>query len=323
MEKGVVMRHFLNSIVVGIVIFGGSHIFAMDSGIEYTPQDLSLVNAIKRQSNLTQSDVDKYKLLFLGGFASLTALSVPAYAAYKAGVKAYTVANNNPFIIRQAFTSTWMPTSAQDYMPSGSMQEWMTSRVLWSGIAAGGAFKLIFPVLYSRTKEGIFEKIKNFEKVCSALSVAKNSYKSLDELQRNIPSSWSGKTEVAQYLALENLFQQGGCAIDLLGQVEHWGINVAQWEKKIADFNMNLMANKNLLQINFDRLIKARWDQQGGQLKIQDARAKVAGQHIKNITTMWKTLQGAAEFGIKHKGAIGSTVAGAYLYSKYQGLFGK
>jgi hypothetical protein len=324
------MKRFLNTIFFGMMVFGSSYLWAMDSGIEYTSQDLSIVNAIKRQSNITQYDVDKYKLLFLGGFAPLTALGTSGYAAYRAGQKAYTVASNNPDMIKDAFASTWMPSSLKDYMPSESTQGWMTNKVLWAGVAAGGVMYGMYPVLYSRTKEGILGKIQKFDNVCSRLSVANRIYTSLDELQVNIPSSWSGKSEIAQYLALDNLFDQGGYAIDLLEQVAHWGIDVIKWQNRIADFNKNLMANKNLLQSDFDRLIRARWDQQSGQLKIQDARSKVTGQHIKNVTTVWKTLKdittssaNAVTYVYKHKEPIVGTAVGAYLYSKYQGAFGK
>jgi len=318
-NSGGIMKRFLNSMFVGMMVFCSSYAWAMDSGIEYTSQDLSIVNAIKRQSNITQSDVDKYKLLFLGGFAPLTALGTSGYASFKAGQALY----NNPDYITKV-TGPLGKLVPEDYKPSESMQSMLTNKVLWAGVALGGVMYGMYPVLYSRTKEGILGKIQKFDNVCSRLSVANRSYASLDELQRNIPLSWSGKDEVAQYLALENLFQQGGYAIDLLGQVAHWGIDVSKWENRIATFNKNLMANKNLLQGDFDRLIRVRWDQQSGQLKIQDARAKVAGQHIKNVTTVWKTLKDITEtggklieFGYKNKEAIGLGIAGAYGYMKW------
>lgn len=315
------MKRFLNSMFVGIMVFGSSYSWAM---YQYTDEDLVIVDEITQESNITESDVNKYKLLFLGGFAPLTALGTSGYASFRAGKALY----QNPDYITNV-TGPLGKLVPEDYKLSESMQSMLTNKVLWAGVAAGGVMYGMYPVLYSRTKEGIVEKIKKFDKVCSKLAIANNSYFDVQQLEQNIDPSWHVGNPIAWCAALDNLVAQGGRAQRLLNQLRSWGVDVSAWTGRIAFYNRHLVHNKNLFADRCNQLITIRRKEYGEQLKIQGERSKVVGQHIKNVTTVWKTLKDITEtggklikFGYDNQAKIAAAIGGGVLYSKYNQWFG-
>lgn len=319
---GVIMKSFFNSIFAGMLIFCSSYSLAM---YQYTDEDMVIVDEITQQSNITESDVTKYKLLFLGGLAPLTALGTSGYASYKAGQALY----QNPEYIGRV-TGPLGKWVSEDYKPSESMQSMLTNKVLWVGVAAGGVMYGMYPVLYSRTKEGIIEKIKKFDIVCNKLAIAQNSYFDIQQLEQSIDPSWHVGNPIAWCAALDNLVAQGGRAQRLLNQLRSWGVDVSAWTDRIAFYNRHLVHNKNLFAERCNQLITVRRNEYGQQLKMQGEQAKVTGQYIKNVTGVWSILKDittsgakAVKFGYENKEAIAAAIGGGFLYSKYNQWSGK
>ena len=310
------MKRFLNSIFAGMLIFYSSYASAM---YQYTDEDMVIVDEITQQSDITESDVAKYKLLFLGGFAPLTALGSSGYASYRAGRALY----ENPEYIAKV-TGPLDKWVSEDYKPSESLQNILSNKILWAGVASGGVMYGMYPVLYSRTKEGIIEKLKKFDMVCKKLAIAKLAFNNVQQLEENIDPSWHVGNPIAWCAALDNLVAQGGRAQRLLNQLRNWGVDVSAWTERIAFYNRHLVHNKNLFADRCNQLITVRRKEYGEHLKMQGEEAKVAGQHIKNVTSVWSILKDitsssakAVKFGYENKEAIAAAVMGGYAYKYF------
>ncbi|HLX52931.1 MAG TPA: hypothetical protein VKR58_03270, partial [Aquella sp.] len=82
---------------IQIALFALSAQCGLSNASDYygNPSDYSVVNDIKRKSNLTENDVEKWKISGLGSLqniAALSAVSGAGYATYKAGEGSYQLA---------------------------------------------------------------------------------------------------------------------------------------------------------------------------------------------------------------------------------------
>src|SRR5689334_18931720 len=100
--------------------------------------DDAVVDSIKAHSNLTQSDVDRWKFLWMGGAENLAAALVTGYGAKRAGVAAYQAAGKHADLIKNVFASQWMPQFLKSYEPSTNVQGWLTGQWVWAGVGVTG-----------------------------------------------------------------------------------------------------------------------------------------------------------------------------------------
>ena len=83
------MKHY-RMLILTIFLSVGSFFNVLSIQNYYDqPSDYLIVNQIHRKSYLTQTDVDKVKLVMLGQFQSVAAAGAGAYVAYKGGSGAY------------------------------------------------------------------------------------------------------------------------------------------------------------------------------------------------------------------------------------------
>jgi len=304
--------------------------FSSYSWSMYQPEDMAIVDEITQQSNITESDVNKYKLLFLRGFAPLAAIGSTGYAAFKAGQTFYSEPTGPELISKITGTiGQYVPADYQAYIPSESTQAILKNNVLWAGVAAGGVALAMFPVLYSRTKEGIVSKIQKFDAMCHELPVATIRYPDVVQLEAAFDPSWRIGNPIAWCAVFDNLVAQGGRAQKLLNQMHGWGINVSDWQNNIDFYNKNLKHNSDLLAPQCNVLINNRRNERGSQIDLASRDAKLTSQRINNATKVFSFIKDIAntgvsilEFGEEHKGKIATGILGGMAVSKWDQWFG-
>src|ERR1700722_5857402 len=80
-----VMKNYIRMMLV-VAFIAGTHVFAAQNSIvSVSSGPNSLVDAIKQYSDITESDVDKWKFLWLGEMSAIPGLAVGGYATVKAG----------------------------------------------------------------------------------------------------------------------------------------------------------------------------------------------------------------------------------------------
>ena len=109
------------------------------------------MNAIKQYSNLTEADVNQYKLLWLGGLGTAGAFVLGAASTIGAGVGAYQQAG-----LVQGITFESTPS-------------WMTNALVLAGLGSVGAGYVSYKLLYPRIRAGVLNKVQRFIDVCEAL----------------------------------------------------------------------------------------------------------------------------------------------------------
>jgi hypothetical protein len=242
-----VMKRLLYSTVAAISLISGTYL----SAVYYAPSDpiqkraeLSLVDSIKKESNLTHYDVDKWKAWFLGMTGIEGAAIVSAYGAALVG----DVVGN---IVWRGVGGNIVPEKYRSLVSFGA-----------SIAPAVGTWKLVFPVLASRTEVGVVSRIGRLQELCNSLSIATVKERDLDKLKQYIDSSWKNKGEIAWCLAIDNLIEQCGYAIDLCGQLASWG-RYSSWANTFYDFASNLKHNRALLAPLYDAEMARRAGEQG------------------------------------------------------------
>jgi hypothetical protein len=220
-------------------------------GVNIAPTTLgadAIVNAIKQYSNLTEADLNQYKLLWLGRLGTYGSFLVGAASAVGAGVGSY----------QQAGT-------VQTVTPEG-VPSWMTNPVVLAGLGSLGAGYVTYRTLYPRLKVGVLAKVQKFLDVCEAIdndtlqyandnnkfTILNYTFQNIFQLKHNyLPQSWLSASDTAVYNALSNLAQQGKIAQALLAQI---GLKDDFEIKKkyilIGNYIKNLSHNENLYYLS-------------------------------------------------------------------------
>ena len=184
-----------------------------------TPADYSIVNAIRSKSDLSQADVDKYKLLRLGSLQNVTAGSLGVAATYAAGTKTYEGLD-----------------MLGSYGPSSDNKFW------WALAGAAGIGFGVYKFLYPRIQAGVLNQITTFIDMCENLDVYNFSYSAADlnklgTSQTNVSgasynpkwlmtnAAWiagariGDRKAIARKKALDNLLEQCTATIQLIAEL--------------------------------------------------------------------------------------------------------
>jgi len=193
--------------------FAESYFYNSASGWYENQADYSLVNAIVAKSNITQADVDKFKLVWLGQAQNFAAAGIGAAAVYKGGTTAY-----------QALDMLG------SYGPSSDNKFW------WALAGAAGIGFGVYKTLYTRLETGILGQIKTYVDMCQNLDIYSYYYSAgdlhlLGTSQQNfqgeqynsawmpINAAWLA-SNIARKKGMDNLLEQGRAAIKLISQLE-------------------------------------------------------------------------------------------------------
>lgn len=241
----------------------------------------SIVNAIKQYSDLTEADVNQYKLLWLGSLGTTGAFLAGAASTIGAGVKAYQQAG-----AVQAITPERVPS-------------WMTNALVLAGLGSTGAGYMSYKLLYPRIREGVLSKVQKFIDVCETLyldSPADSTgtiysivtynfglgyHNQLGMLQAYLPTHWPVNDGVAVYNALDNLAKQGQRAQALLNQIRTSDDELNNMKEVVKTYSANLSANAKL----YEPMINAEYRKRRAAAELAGIEAGTSLMKAKTIET--------------------------------------
>jgi len=330
--------------------------------VQAESKDFIVVRQIEKESNLSQSDVDRWSFLWMGRLAQPAAAAGTAYAAYKAGTAGYNLATAIPAVtsvtpspfgpssrfpitasktygetlVENVFKGEWTPQFIKDTDFNG-YEKLLGNKWFWGGVGVAGVIFVSYKMLYPRIEAGIISKIQNLERLCDTLAVTKEAFVDMNalingmQLKKNI--TWHANGTIAMELGIDNLIEQCRCALLLIEQLMvAGGSNNAQVDRlnrSITGFNNNLRHNRLIVLPIAERELAVRQEgiaagrgQQLADLAIKAANAGVTGMYIKNVSDVWKTLKDIAKFGMKHKEEIAGISIVGYGIKKYNDFFG-
>ena len=266
--------------------------------------DDAVVNSIKAYSDLTQSDADKLKLLWLGFLAEPTVMAASAYGIYRGGKAAqeFTPAINEK--LNKVFQSQIYSSFLN--RPSETVQNLIKNKWTWAGIGAVGAGIAAYKLLYPRVQAGLVNKIQRYIELCQTLAVTQyhadsNSFNK--SLQQPGNTVWAISSFIAIDYGFNNLIKQADIALLLIDQLLKSGGNfevskVDQMRHDIIGIRTNLIHNQQFIKSGLDKQLQARARERfeySKQLDIQSKEAGIEGQRVKNVTNQWRLLKDIGE----------------------------
>ena len=201
------------------------------------PADYSVVNDIKKKSDLTQADVDKLKLVWLGRLQEVAAVGVGGYSAYKAGTGAYQLLDK-----------------LGEYAPAEN------NKFLWALAGAAGVSFGAYKVLYTRMERGILGQVKAYVNMCENLDVFKSYYQTESQLAylgTSAGNSAWATSNIARLKGIDNLLAQGAFALQLLDQLEN-AEEVQGLRARVSEIIRRLNNNYNIIAYYANREFEAR-----------------------------------------------------------------
>jgi len=247
-----------------------------------------IVNAIKKQSNITQADVDAWKSSdVVSKIKELVARSTYGRTVAGLGVLAQSA------LIAKVVTAK-NPTSFG----------YAASRILLAELAAGSAYALY---RYSTVSpQVVMEKIKKYVALCQTMILANKKYDKADDvllaLVEHHNSAWIGKSYIAIYNGLQSLIVQGGYALELLVQMQAYEEDkemLHQLEKKVAEYIVHCTQNQ--------RAITAEYRSELKEYKKSEAEATdLYAQKLDILANQWKLLTSVSKTGMKIAGGAAS-----------------
>jgi hypothetical protein len=265
-------------------------------------QDNSIVNYIENRSNLTRSDVEKWKFLWLRSFAEPVVGGATLYAAYQVGSLGRQAATHNT-LIKSVFEGQYIPQLLKNAEPLAT-NEW-----IWAGVGVLSVGLAAYKLFYPRLQTGIIHKIKKYDVLCKDLAVANGPYGSLLEFEQALSQPgnaiWQYGNAIAKQKGFNNLIEQAGFAIILIDQLLASGskfnsenINLLALRDRIEKYKENLNYNKNFILAEAlteqdQRIAKKIWRglEYAGGLLVAGAAATVAIKQIKNMAMQWALVK--------------------------------
>jgi len=288
-----------------------------------TEGENSIVDAVKYYSNITESDVSKYKLLALGSVGTFGAFVLGAASTVGAGVKVYQKAG-----IVQGVTPERVPG-------------WMTNALVLAGLGSTGAGYVSYKMLYPRIREGVLDKVQSFIDVCQGIhedspadttsikySIVNWSFNNLQLFQSYLPCSWPEGDDVATYNALYNLAQQARRAQLLLNQIGSDEDEIIQKRNLIKFYSTNLLNNTKLYAsiISTENQKKREAAELAGiEAGTSLIRAKTIETYGSMLTSTIKNMRDTFNYLYDHKGTITTaltTIGAVSLMSYVKGKLG-
>jgi hypothetical protein len=183
------------------------------------PEDFAIVNAIRKISDLSKADVDRWKLLQLGGFQDVAAAGVGAAAIYKGGTTTYDLLGK-----------------LGEYGPTDSNKFW------WALAGAVGAGVGAYKVLNPRLAGTMLSKIKVYVAMCSKFIVATSKNVNWEALGTTMGNAmWARSSNIVRAHGIKELIDQAEFALLLLEELG--SSETSQLMTQVGNFKQNLMYN--------------------------------------------------------------------------------
>jgi hypothetical protein len=282
------MKNYINLLVIALVLSGSYSYADMLSAAQTNPVIIlpittgpdSIVDAIKQYSNLTDADVNQWKFLWLGALDVVPAVLIGGAATYKAGV----AAGGAGELLQQ--TPDWlvahMPTPPEILKKSGS---WVIAGAVIAGL-------LSYKVLYSRIRYGVLDKVQKFINVCSGLTIATIMVNQINPF----PVEWNTGGNVALCKALNNLVDQGRCALALLNQVGTNDVEVQRMRFAVQGYYANLQYNQGYFSGTCNQLVQVEQQQEDAALQREGVQAQIFGMKIQNVKNVLSIIEKVGGF---------------------------
>ncbi len=332
-----IMNYFIKALVAVIILFFNPS-FCANPGSTYQAGDDFIVNSIKKVSDLTQADVDKWKLLWLSRAAEPVAALTGLYAVSTVGEAAAQAHTDYGNDVKNVLKGELLP---QFMRLPGVVQSVASSKELWVGAGVAGVGYAAYKFLYPRVTLGIRNNVIAFNDLCSQLGICTKSYANIDQLKSDAGSLasvamtdtsskgdmarknhvWSDGSAIAMQKGLINLKMQRYVAVQLLNQLEPSAEN-QKLSAALNNYRAHLDNNERAIQPAIAAEKHKRTQEQGeymAGLRVQSAQAGLTSQYIKNTQNVWRTLKDIAEFGVRHKegiAKIGVAIGGTLVYKK-------
>jgi|GEM_PF-5434434 len=286
----------------------------------YCLSDDAVVDSIKAYSNLTQADVDRWKLLWLGSAAGPTATIAGLYGMYK-GYQVGKYFTPSQERLKTIFEHDIYLKIIRGYRPSQTLQDLATSNWTWAGASMIGAGVAAYKILRPRVQEGLLEKIKDYVALCERLAVTQRGYANEQQFKNalNQPGNtvWVVSGAFAQKYGIENLIEQANVALLLIDQLEpsiadELKTELANLRLKVVGFKQNAENNIKFIENDVRREQQLRAEKRseyGKELDIQGKEVGVAVKRVKTLKNQWELLKDigktAKEYGPSILGSIG------------------
>src|SRR5579862_3547754 len=265
------MKRYIQIALIALVAQCGlsNVVYGMDNKDPY-----SLVNEIKQYSDLTDVDVNQYKLLWLRSLGTAGAFLAGAASTIGAGVKAYQQSG-----IVQSVTPEQVPS-------------WMTNPVVLAGLGSLGAGYVSYRILYPRIRAGVLNKVQKFIDVCKELeedspygfdhgvakrfSVVNRKFSNFSEVKEYLPQSWSAIDNIAVYNALTNLLEQAIIAKNLLKQIGTNDFEIQEKSRLIEGYIQALSKNKDFYEPEIEQRKQKKQQKKQKAVEIAGLEADVS-----------------------------------------------
>src|SRR4030095_2138530 len=298
--------------------------------VSTTTGNYSLVDAIKRYSNITEADVNKYKLLWLCWFGAIPSLAIGGYSSYKsyegAGMAFDYVSDKiglKPVEGKIFDRYSRMPTIDEVQSSAGMVSDFLKTRTPWMAAAALGVGLVSYKIFYPRIRQGVLNKVQKFIDVCSKLTFATQS-------TTGDPASWGewkDELPIKVCLALDNLKTQAEYASILLKQVGLTDIDTSVMHSQIFNYQTLLLQNSGGCDQVLVYLRQTEQAEKNMALQQNLMGSQITGiriQNVKNVLSimqkvgsgMFNFARDVANFGIANKEPLGMLGAGYWLYKK-------
>ena len=179
-------------------------------------QDAIMTN-IQEKSNVTQSDVNRWKFFWLKQAAMPLGTGLGLYGLYQAGKFGYSVPTAYEQHITNAFKSLNIPA-----IFANNLESLAKSKFLWAVVGVYGANKIFNNLLWPRLPSYSFDKVESFLNLCRHLQFANTQCNSVQDFVRAIPDrSWCVNGVDPLRRAFDNLIEQADAAYALLEQLKN------------------------------------------------------------------------------------------------------
>jgi len=222
------MKRYITLVLVAFSLFGVSY-----PSYYADPSDYSVVSAITKKSNITQYDVEKWKLVWLGSLQNIVATTAAGYSAYQLGQGAGQLAS-------------MAMTNLKITKDTGLL----THKWFWTAAGAASTGATLYNLLNPRLERGILQQVTAYADFCENLDVVKYwySWETLGSMGTSVGNAaWATTNNIARLKGVENLLMQAEYALGLLDQLEDKPV-VRGLRARIAQIKQNLTNNLGILQ---------------------------------------------------------------------------
>lgn len=230
------MKRSVYGFIASVLLCLGSYSIISASFYD-DPSDYKVINAIKRISNLTESDATRITLRWLGKLQDYAAGTTGMFAAFWGGMQAHEFGD---------WVETGLVGTPEKPAEAGLLKTYLSANLFnvisdkrfWAIAGVIGAAGVSYKVLEPRLARGIIDRVRTFVEMCENLDVYNFDYAqypgglasmgsgTANSQGQPYASQWLGAnaawaaSNIAREKGIANLIAQANIAMELLTKVE-------------------------------------------------------------------------------------------------------